>query len=188
MWTQAGMQFSPLKVWSMAWHEIVYQPGFTKEKSKQLEVLKQGFSCSKFLLRLGEVKLLSCVWLLVIPWTVAPQAPLSIEFSRQEYWSGLPFPPPSFIFHCTCHCRRLSGLTAATWRSRSCSKWLAASQLPLLCLLVMGLDVNHCRTTVLAARRPISPPSLCLPSLLWEHWRNVCFIHPTLPQERAWEM
>ena len=29
-----------------------------------------------------------------IPWTVAHQASLSIEFSRQEYWSGLPFPPP----------------------------------------------------------------------------------------------
>jgi len=28
------------------------------------------------------------------PWTVAHQAPLSMEFSRQEYWSGLPFPPP----------------------------------------------------------------------------------------------
>ena len=27
-------------------------------------------------------------------WTVAHQAPLSVEFSRQEYWSGLPFPPP----------------------------------------------------------------------------------------------
>ena len=28
------------------------------------------------------------------PWTVAHQAPLSMRFSRQEYWSGLPFPPP----------------------------------------------------------------------------------------------
>ena len=28
------------------------------------------------------------------PWTVASQAPLSTEFIRQEYWSGLPFPPP----------------------------------------------------------------------------------------------
>ena len=27
-------------------------------------------------------------------WTVASQVPLSMEFSRQEYWSGLPFPPP----------------------------------------------------------------------------------------------
>ena len=32
---------------------------------------------------------------LVIPWTAACQAPLSIGFSRQEYWSGLPFPPPA---------------------------------------------------------------------------------------------
>ena len=30
----------------------------------------------------------------VTPWIVAPQAPLSIEFSRQEHWSGLPRPPP----------------------------------------------------------------------------------------------
>ena len=30
----------------------------------------------------------------VIPWTVAHQAPLSMEFSRQEYWSGLAFPSP----------------------------------------------------------------------------------------------
>ena len=30
----------------------------------------------------------------VTPWTVAHQAPLSAGFSVQEYWSGLPFPPP----------------------------------------------------------------------------------------------
>ena len=29
-----------------------------------------------------------------IPWTVAHQAPLSMEFPKQEYWSGLPFPSP----------------------------------------------------------------------------------------------
>ena len=33
-------------------------------------------------------------WLLVTPWTVAHQAPPSMGFSRQEYWSGLPFPSP----------------------------------------------------------------------------------------------
>ena len=32
--------------------------------------------------------------LFVTPWTVAHQAPLSMEFSRQEYWSELPFPSP----------------------------------------------------------------------------------------------
>ena len=31
----------------------------------------------------------------VTPWTVARQAPLSMKFSRQEYWSGLPFPSPA---------------------------------------------------------------------------------------------
>ena len=34
-----------------------------------------------------------CVRLLAAQWTVAHQAPLSMEISRQEYWSGLPFPP-----------------------------------------------------------------------------------------------
>ena len=38
------------------------------------------------------VKSLSCVRLFVTPWTVAHQAPPSMGFSRQEYWSGLPFP------------------------------------------------------------------------------------------------
>ena len=40
------------------------------------------------------VQLLSCVQLFVTPWTVARQAPLSIEFSRQECWSRLLFLPP----------------------------------------------------------------------------------------------
>ena len=35
----------------------------------------------------------SRVRLFATPWTAAPQAPLSMGFSRQEYWSGLPFPP-----------------------------------------------------------------------------------------------
>ena len=33
----------------------------------------------------------------MIPWTVIHQAPLSMEFSRQEYWSGLPFPSPGYL-------------------------------------------------------------------------------------------
>ena len=36
----------------------------------------------------------SHVWLFVTPWTVTYQAPPSMGFSRQEYWSGLPFPSP----------------------------------------------------------------------------------------------
>ena len=41
-----------------------------------------------------KVKSFSHVWLLVNPWTIAYQAPLSMGFSRQEYWSGLPFSSP----------------------------------------------------------------------------------------------
>ena len=36
----------------------------------------------------------SCVWLFATLWTIACQAPLSMGFSRQEYWSALPCPPP----------------------------------------------------------------------------------------------
>ena len=39
-----------------------------------------------------KVKSLNCDWHFATPWTVAYQAPLSMGFSRQEYWSGLPFP------------------------------------------------------------------------------------------------
>ena len=41
-----------------------------------------------------KVKSLSRVWLFETPWTVAHLALLSMGFSRQEYWSGLPFPSP----------------------------------------------------------------------------------------------
>ena len=41
-----------------------------------------------------KVKSLSRVRFFVTPWTVDSQAPLSMEYSRQEYWSGLLFPTP----------------------------------------------------------------------------------------------
>ena len=41
-----------------------------------------------------KVKSLSRIRLFATPWTAAYQAPQSMEFSRQEYWSGLPFPSP----------------------------------------------------------------------------------------------
>ena len=43
------------------------------------------------------VKLLSCVLLFVTPWTLTYQAPLTMQFSRQGYWSGLPFPTPGIF-------------------------------------------------------------------------------------------
>ena len=52
-----------------------------------------------FFLAVGKWQcyLLSPVWLFATPRTVASQAPLSMEFSRQEYWSGLSFPSPGIL-------------------------------------------------------------------------------------------
>ena len=41
-----------------------------------------------------ELSHFSCIWLFATPWTVAYQASLSMGLSRQEYWNGLPCPPP----------------------------------------------------------------------------------------------
>ena len=47
-----------------------------------------------------KVKLLSRARLLATPWTAAHQAPLSMGFSRQGYWSGVPLPSPIFVATC----------------------------------------------------------------------------------------
>ena len=57
-----------------------------------------------------KVKSLSRVRLLATPWTAAHQAPLSMGFSRQEYWSGVPLPSPSTP-------RRVRIIDAAMWSS-----------------------------------------------------------------------
>ena len=51
-----------------------------------------------------KVKSLSHVLLFATPWSIALQAPLSMEFSRQEYWNGLPLPSfiKKFILPCKC--------------------------------------------------------------------------------------
>ena len=65
-------------------------------KNKQPSWKMCRSSKQTFLQRRHEVKamLLSRVQLFATPWTVAYQAPLSMGFSRQEYWSELPFPSP----------------------------------------------------------------------------------------------
>ena len=53
-----------------------------------------GTTTAPMLLLLLLLSHFSRVQLFATPWTVACQAPLSMEFSRQEYRSGLPYPPP----------------------------------------------------------------------------------------------
>ena len=54
-------------------------------------ILYHSFVCVCVCVR-AHVHVLNCVWLFAALWTIAHQAPLSMEFSRQEYWSGVPFP------------------------------------------------------------------------------------------------
>ena len=44
-----------------------------------------------------SVSVLNCVWCFATPWTAAHTAPLFMKFSRQEYWSRLPFPSPILL-------------------------------------------------------------------------------------------
>ena len=65
----------------------------------QEEIYMLFFSTSRYSDDSMHACVLSRVWLFVTLWTVAHQAPLSMGFSRQEYWSGLPFPFPGDLPH-----------------------------------------------------------------------------------------
>ena len=65
-------------------------------------------------------QLLGCVQLFAAPWNTARQAPLPMEFSRQEYWSGLPFPSP--VDHVL---SEFFTMTCPSWVA--CMAWLIAS-------------------------------------------------------------
>ena len=87
----------------------------------------------------------SCVWLCETPWTAAHQSPLSTEFSRQEYWSELPFPSPVSDWEAAyqdsglkvdfflspsaaCYCVFLSTLAKTAWAPKNASNCAAKSQ------------------------------------------------------------
>ena len=64
---------------------------------------------------LVKVKTLSRVRLFATPWTVAYQAPSSMEFSRQEYWSGVPYPSPAIVHSFTVCAGVLWGPPVLLW-------------------------------------------------------------------------
>ena len=70
-------------------HPLIIIKGWKRGSYSQLS--------TKYINSLYEVKSLSHVRLFATPWTVAYQAPPSMGFSRQEYWSWLPFPSPGHL-------------------------------------------------------------------------------------------
>ena len=91
--TLEKVQFSARQVWKIKVKVLVGQNAVTFKFLDPLEpMILQNVSS------LPCASSLSHLQLPVIPWTVAHQAPLSMGFSRQEYWSGLPFPSPEAVF------------------------------------------------------------------------------------------
>ena len=82
-----------------AWAEVTRKaaaaggPGEPRPGADPSEIRESGYRVLPGWERKKE-KSLSRIRLLATPWTVADQAPPSMGFSRQEYWSGLPFPSP----------------------------------------------------------------------------------------------
>ena len=67
----------------------------------------------------------SCFQLCVMPWTVAHEAPLSVGFSGQEYWSGLPCPPLGDLPDPGTKPASLTSLASAGWFFTTSSSWEA---------------------------------------------------------------
>ena len=88
--TVIGTGFTPLvSACSRSVCVTDYDSGDSLMRSPQI-----GQPCWTHLLHACMLSRFSLVRLFVTLWTIAHQAPVSMEFSRQEYWSGLPFPSP----------------------------------------------------------------------------------------------
>ena len=73
---------------------IVWSRGLCYVPLQRVMYSGWGISLFSFTLHVCVLSHLCHMWLFVTLWTVAHQAPLSMGFSRQENWSGLPFPSP----------------------------------------------------------------------------------------------
>ena len=94
------------------------------------------------------VCMLSCVRLFTTPRTVAHQAPLSREFSRQEYWSGLLFPTSGDLLHQGIEPKSLASPTV-TGGFFTTSPGKAPAFLKLINLAALGCKIFHCSTRTL---------------------------------------
>ena len=123
----------------------------------------------------SEVKLLSRVRLFVTPWTVAHQAP-SMGFSRQEYWSGLPFPSPGDLpdpeiepwspaLQADALTSEPPGLWLIDWEDRSFVPYLSLTQ-----LLIKNRAVYI--TKIRLPRASSSHASWSSVSAIWVYFQN----------------
>ena len=120
--------------------------------------------------------MLNCFWLFATPWTVSCQTPLSIGFSRQEYWIGLPFPPSGDFSNPRI---KEHHLPSPTFSGRVFSTEPFRS---LLLLLSRFSRYRLCATPYTAAHQ--APPSLGFSRQ--EYWSRFPFPSPVHESEK-WE-
>ena len=124
--------------------------GITGEVEKLNSPYQSTWACSS-----GNncvLYMLHYILLFAIPWTVAHQAPLSTGFSSQEYWHGLPFPPPGDLPDAGIKVVSLASLALqadslprATWeapRNNCTSSWIQRAQCELSCSGRVWCPVN----------------------------------------------
>ena len=87
IWLTIYIYISPLPL------ELPSHPQPPSHPSRSSEITELSSLCCRVSFLSLHAQLFSHVWLFASTWTVAHQAPLCVGFSRQEYWSGLPFPP-----------------------------------------------------------------------------------------------
>ena len=86
----------PSRLWSMVLQRVRHNLLTKKQFIWYLQISSLQYKkalCNPYIVCMGAQSL-SHVWLFAIPWTIAHQTALSMGLSQQEYWSGLPLPPP----------------------------------------------------------------------------------------------
>ena len=106
----------PWTVPGLSWADLIpLRPILQIRTSEDVRLLAQGHKAEKW--KDSTLKLLSHVRLFETPRTVAYQAPPSMEFFRQEYWSRLPFPSPGEILTLIRNKTRVPNLTTTIQHS-----------------------------------------------------------------------
>ena len=75
-------------------HQAQYPMTIASSDSSKAVLPNQSTEDGLFIKPMMFIVCVQSIWLFATPWSIARQAPLSMEVSRQEYWSGLPFPSP----------------------------------------------------------------------------------------------
>ena len=109
--------FIPFSFMEVIFHVSVWLSPFAVHQKLSWHCLLIGYVLACVLSRFN------CVWLCATTWTAACQAPLSMGFSREEYWSRLPCPPPGDLSNPGIESVTLTSLvlvgeffsTSATW-------------------------------------------------------------------------